>query len=58
MGDLGGALIHGTMGNPLSQLCVQLGVATTDNLSDSLLLDANGWPRRSQTGREGGTIVQ
>ena len=42
--DLGGALIHGTMGNPLSQLCVQLGVATTDNLADSLLLDANGWP--------------
>ena len=42
--DLGGALIHGTTGNPLSQLCVQLGVATTDNLSDSLLLDENGWP--------------
>lgn len=42
--DLGGALIHGTAGNPLSQLCVQLGVATSDNLSESLLLDNNGWP--------------
>ena len=42
--DLGGALIHGTVANPLSQLCVQLGVATTDNLDHSLLLDNTGWP--------------
>lgn len=42
--DLGGALIHGTVSNPLSQLCTQLGIPTSDNLRDCLLLDANGWP--------------
>lgn len=42
--DLGGALIHGTHENPLSQLCVQLGIATSDHLAECLLLDSNGWP--------------
>lgn len=41
--DLGGALIHGTEENPISELTEQLGVSTKP-VSETLLMDKEGWP--------------
>lgn len=41
--DLGGALIHGIVNNPVYALTEQIGI-TTQPLSECLLLSASGWP--------------
>lgn len=41
--DLGGALIHGILENPVYSLVQQMGIPV-QALSDTLLLDAHGWP--------------
>lgn len=41
--DLGGALIHGILENPVYSVVQQMGIPV-QSLSDTLLLDSNGWP--------------
>ncbi|GKZ00951.1 hypothetical protein MPSEU_001046600 [Mayamaea pseudoterrestris] len=41
--DLGGALIHGTLENPVALLLEEMGIAVQP-VSDCLLLNSSGWP--------------